>query len=108
MRGGNGHLAWSWQRSWKRSGTHDIPVAEGRSGPSLYPVHLAPHPLPCARLSLGLSCFTSYLSFLTPAGGTGEEAPVGSMEEPGSGRRMEITPPHSDVPCDCLGVEWAP
>ena len=84
------------------------PSCRGRSGPSLHPAHLASHPSPCARLSLGLSCFTSYLSFLIPAGGTGEEAPVGSMEEPGTGRRMGIASQHSDVPCDCLGVEWAP
>lgn len=38
---------------------------------------------------------------LYPHWGTGEEAPAGSMEEP-TGKRMGITPQHSDVPCDCL------
>lgn len=65
-------------------------LPSGRWGPSPHPACFAPHP-PCARLSLGLSCFTAYLSFhsqASPAGGSiGEEAPAGSTEQPEVGRR---------------------
>lgn len=65
-------------------------LQDGRSGPSPHPACFAPHP-PGARLSVGLSCFTTYLSFHSQAslawgGGVGAEAPEGRAEEPDMGR----------------------
>lgn len=48
-------------------------LCDGRWRPSPHPARFAPHPLR-ARLSVGLSCFTAYLSFHSqayPAGGLG-------------------------------------
>lgn len=75
------------------SGHPDCRLRDGRSEPSPHPACFAPHP-PGARLGTGLSCFTAYLSFHSPAslvGGTGEAAPEGSAREPDTGRGQRGT-----------------
>lgn len=98
-------------REGTNSGHPDCRLRDGRSEPSPHPACFAPHP-PGARLSPGLSCFTAYLSFRSPAslvGGTGEAAAEGSTQEPDTVRGAEGNPLWlSHVLGDCLGVASGP
>lgn len=96
-------------RKVTNSGHPGCRLRDGRSEPSPHPACFASHP-PGARLSMGLSCFTAYLSFHSPdslVGGTGEAAPEGSTQEPDTVRGAEGGPLWlGHVLGDCLGVIW--
>lgn len=83
------------------------PSCRWKFGTQSPPSPHCPAPAPC-QAQRGPVLHTSR-STVQPAqlAGTGEEAPGGSTEEPDTQRGGEGL--HlSDVPCDCLGVGWAP